>query len=320
MKQFVKKIIVMILILATITGTINFLYLSHVSNYGTMGPHKKDSAYVVDVPSAIEICNFGNSHGYYGFDYEDYEKEYTCFNFSLPSQSMSYNYRILENYRDCIAPGATVYICVSYMTFFGAPESSGGDFASKNKRYYHFLDEKYIKNYDLNTAIFVKYIPALAESNIFRLLKTVFGIGGTKDDMWAGSTNSADALIHGKARYESLVASNIDGNGKRIYNDEEITALYEMIDLCKELQATPVLITTPYLSEYTAPVLENDPDFYDDFYGIIDQVQEETGVQYIDYAFDERFSDRYDLFFNTDHLNRKGARMFTKILFNETLD
>ena len=64
-----------------------------------MGHLKNDKVYIKNVPDKIEICNVGNSHGYYGFNYEEYENKNVCFNFSLPSQSMSYNYLILENYK-----------------------------------------------------------------------------------------------------------------------------------------------------------------------------------------------------------------------------
>lgn len=41
---------------------------------------------------------------------------------------------------------------------------------------------------------------------------------------------------------------------------------------------------------------------------------------FYDYAFDERFSNSYNLFFNSDHLNKEGARLFTNILMDETVN
>ena len=92
-----------------------------------------------------------------------------------------------------------------------------------------------------------------------------------------------------------------------------------MIQLCRDKDIEPILVTTPYLAEYPNAAKENDPSFFNDFYGVIAEIQANTGVRYYDYSSDERFSSRYDLFINTDHLNREGARQFTNILMEEVL-
>lgn len=104
-----------------------------------------------------------------------------------------------------------------------------------------------------------------------------------------------------------------------MFNEEEIDALYNMINLCNQIDATPILITTPFLSEYKNYASEKDPNLLRDFYGIISNVQQKTGVKYIDYSNDDRFTNKYNLFFNTDHLNRYGAKKFTKVLLEGTL-
>lgn len=285
--------------------------MHHSINYGTMGEHKNDFAYITDVPEKIQICNFGNSHGYYGFNYDAYSDEFVCFNFSLPSQTMSYNYNILQNYQENIELGAVVFICVSYNSFFGTDETESEDFLSKNNRYYHFLDKQYIKQYNAKTNIFVNYLPALS-TNITDLFKTTLG-----KDFWQGVTSAESALKHGSRIYQSHVAKNVDNDGNRIINENEIAAVYEMINLCKNIEATPILITTPYLSEYTEPVLKNDPGFYNDFYEILENIITDTGIEYWDYQFDNRFTSSYSFFFNSDHLNRYGAKEFTEILMNK---
>ena len=79
------------------------------------------------------------------------------------------------------------------------------------------------------------------------------------------------------------------------------------------------MVTTPYLKEYTQPIMDKDPAFYEDFYGVIDRIKEETGVKYYDYAFDERFVKRYEWFLNSDHLNKAGAEEFTGVLMEEVV-
>ncbi len=70
---------------------------------------------------------------------------------------------------------------------------------------------------------------------------------------------------------------------------------------------------------YLDAISGNDASFYDDFYGIINKVVEETGVPYYDSSHDERFIDKYYLFMDSDHLNMEGFAMFTKVLLEETL-
>lgn len=317
MKKFVKKITVLMVLVSILTGSVNYMYICHSSNFGTMGDYKNDSAYIVDVPEKIEICNFGNSHGYYGFNYEDYSDDYNCFNFSLPSQSMSYNYRILENYQDNISQNAIVFICISYTSFFGGAEIDSSDFESKNKRYYHFLDRKYIKEYDVTTNLLLNYFPALC-TDIVDIIKTILDLK-RNEDVWNRETSKEEAMEHGFKRYEGHVASAVDEDGNRIFNKEEIQSAYDMIDLCKEIGAIPILIITPYLSEYTEAVFENDSKFYDDFYGVMEKIQKDTGVKCYDYQFDARFASNYSWFINTDHLNREGARNFVDILMQEVV-
>lgn len=316
MKKFIKNLFVFILIIVAVIGGINSLFIYRSINYGTMGIAKNDNAYIENVPEKIDICNFGSSHGYYGFNYENVSDEYVCYNFALPSQSLSYDYRILDSYRDNIVPGATVYICISYNSFFGEKETEDSKFESKNRRYYKFLEPSSIKEYDLKTLMFVKYFPSLIASPE-EMIDTII-LGKKPDDFWCDSTNSDEAKKHGNARYERHVKDRTDDEGKRIFNQEEIDAAIDLINLSYEIGATPVLVTTPYLSDYTEAVKENDPLFYDDFYGVINDIQNKTGVRYFDYQSDERFIGNYDLFFNTDHLNRAGAMKFTDILIEDT--
>lgn len=314
MKQFVKNIITLSAILAVIVGGINGLYIYHTVNFGTMGTCKNDSAFIENVPDGIDICNLGNSQGYYGFNYEEYVNEYSCFNFSLPSQSMTYNYRILRNYQDRINKGADIYICISYVDFFGKEETEERNFLSKNKRYYKFLDEEYIKDYDRYTDIYVNYLPALT-ADLPDLIRTIAGRDGGGVCCWENTTCEKEAVGHGMARYKRHVENNVDPNGQRIVNEEEINAVYEIIELSRNLEATPILVTTPYLEEYVQAIRENDPEFYNDFYSIINNIIKNTEVEYYDYQNDSRFMDNYDLFLIRIILTGKGQRFLLQYCF-----
>ena len=313
MKRFIIKTVAIAAIVVLLTCLINFVF---VRNY-TLDPegiHKFKT-----IPDEIQICNFGSSHGLCGYNYADYGTEYGCFNFGLTSQSLDYDYRLFENYKDKIGEGAIVFINVSYFTLL-AEEEQDADFASKNKRYYTILPKDLIKEYDAKTMFFTKYLPALlADRKV--LLDTLTGkVKAKENDDWYRVTNQSDAAVDAKAAYgRHFGKSRIDGNGNWDFNQKEIDALCLLIEGCKEIGAVPVLVTTPYLQAYNQEIQSNAQGFYEQFYAILDGIVEKTGAEYYDYAFDSRFVETYDWFMNADHLNAEGARNFVEILMQETV-
>ena len=306
MKKFLTKIFAYILVLGMLVMSINLFCLRNYDPVET----------IANVPDGIQICNVGSSHGYFGFNYEDAARKYVCFNFALQSQSLRYDLKVLENYRDKIRNGAYVFVPASYFSFFGRPETQDENFESKNKRYYRFLRTDLIDKYDAWTYFYVRYFPSLNlqdfKDTVKRVLHKTSG-----DNRWDQEADSRD--MDGFARYEYHVKSKLDEKGHRIFKQEAVDALRGIIAFCREIGATPVLVTPPYLHEYSGAVHENDPQFFTDFYGVIDGIVKETGIKYYDYSEDERFKDKYEYFFNSDHMNRKGARFFTNILLRETV-
>ena len=322
MKIFLVKLAVYVLVLGLIVEGINFYYIYrttinptiHRDSAGSRALLEDNHIVNKEIPDNIQICNFGNSHSYFGFNYEDAAKQYTCFKFALESQSLRYDCKILEYYKNKIQNGAVVFISLSYTSFFGKPEVKNADFESQNIRYYNILPKELIDQYNSRTAFYVKYYPIIYYSNPISLLKTLLLINR---DSWDRETSPEKS--DGLSRCEYHVTRLCDENGKRIYNQQSLEALYRMIDICREIGAKPVLITMPYLHEYTDAVYENDPQFFIDFHTIIDEVSNNTGIEYYDYSEDARFSHEYSLFFNSDHMNRQGARKFTNTLLHEVL-
>lgn len=317
MKRFLTVLILFVLILALFTFAVNALYLYQQNQVAdTMSPMRNSDAVIRNVPEGIEVACFGSSHALLGIDFEDYEQDYVCFNFGQASQFLSYDERLLQHYLDHFEPGATVLITISHFSLFGKPDTEYDNFAALNKRYYKLLPDELIKQYDAKTDFYVTKFPALAAEDALSLLSMLIGRNHPNTE-WENSTNPEQAAENAENRYKTFVESKRAADGSRLYNQEEIDALYHMIALCQENGLRPVLITTPYLSEYMDQIRENDLAFLDDFYGIIDQIREKTGVPYFDYSTDDRFVSNYEFFHDADHLNRSGARYFTEILFQE---
>lgn len=316
MKRFFGKLALFVSILSVITVGVNVLYRSILNEKDSNDTVKFD-----DIPEQIQICNLGSSHGRDSFNYNMLsDVGYTCFNFALGAQLFSYDYRVLEYYQNKLTDGCIVFIPVSYFSLFGIEETAQSSFPSRNKRYYEFLPAAYIKEYDLKTRLFVKFGPALTEYEMlpYNIIHFFF-LDGWED---VRDRTTSELKIQGmvdRRIEEHCVTERLDENGNRIFNQEEIAALYEIITLCRNLNAVPVLITTPYLSEYTDGIAASHPDLYDDFYGIMERVVADTGVAYYDYARDARFASDYSLFMDADHLNRTGAEKFTGILMEEVV-
>ena len=231
----------------------------------------------------------------------------------------SYDLRLFQYYGDRIESGGVVFIPVSYFAFYGIDETETEGFEEKNNRYYRILPSELIKDYEFKVDFYVDYFPSLAAGA--RLIDVMTGESkNTNEKEWNGKTNPDTA---GREAYyvfqRHIVTDKLDKNGKRIVNQEEVDSLYGLINECKKKGITPVMITTPYLHEYTDTIKQYSPDFYEDFYRLIGQVSEDTATAYYDYAFDDRFCNDYNLFLNVDHLNKEGARRFVNVLMKEVV-
>ena len=313
MRKFLTRSAVYLSIIAAVTLALNLYYISVYPDYNSM-----------NVPENIQICNFGSSHGQRGFNYEDFNGKYICSNFALSSQSLLYDYRILQHYKDKIQSGANIFMVVSYFSFFGSPEVESSNFLSRNKRYYKFLPREMILQYDWRTDLYVNYLPCISPAGLLAIIKRrddkKFADNfNVYDEGWNIVTTSRDAAIDAPKAYGRHISQKLDGTGKRLRKHEAFEAIYGMIDLCRKIGARPILVTVPYMSEYTDFIRKNDPEFFADFYSVVQEIQRNTGIEYHDYAFDARFCGEYSLFMNSDHMNREGARRFTNTLLREVL-
>ena len=260
----------------------------------------------------------------FGFNYEDYEDTYTCFNFGLKNQRHTYDERILEHYKDNLAEGCVVYIVVTYPMILGGDDLESTAFRIRNMRYYTFLPSDLIKNYDLATDLKLDYAPADiygdAGSKVKGLIKWLKKETVSYNSSWDhAATSLKDIQENANERYEQhFVTDKNDDEGNVIVSQDEIQAIYDMIALCKEIGARPILVTTPFMDEYLDLVEEREPEFMDSFIHLMTEISEETDVLWVDYSHDARIKSA-DLFIDTDHLNKKGAKVFTNILLEETL-
>lgn len=307
MKKFIIKSILFVCIIVTIIEICNWGYMRQ-DPYGT-NQYK-------NMPDKIDVCNFGSSHSQCAFNYEDVENDIGCVNFGNTSQSHIYDYLILQAYQDQLADGGVAFITVSYHDFLGHDEIDDASFKSKNRRYYIFLPKEYIREYDSKTALGMKFTPSLFSDSLKQIIIGLLNYHPIIT--WEIQTTKEEVSENAQIVAQNHIVNNkFDENGNRIYNQQEIDSLYKIIELCKSKNVTPVLITSPFTKEYTDAIKSLDLDYYNEFHEIIEKIQADTQVEYLDFSEDERFCEKYEWFVDSHHLNKFGAREFTNMLLSK---
>lgn len=211
-----------------------------------------------------------------------------------------------------------MFIVVSYFSLYGLDESERDDFVSKNQRYYRILSPQYIKEWSLKQQLLADTFAVMGtEDNVLYDLATGEERRKIITDMWEWDLQDKDAeaiRADAEVTYKRHVENRANEAGEWVINPNELNALYGIIELCKDKNIEPVLVTTPYMREYVEQWRENSPSFFDEFYSLMDEITENTGTVYYDYSCDTRFWEEPEYFFSVDHLNREGALKFTEIL------
>lgn len=298
--------------------------LLYILSLGYKKVNCDDSSYTKkfqDMPERIEISNLGNSHGLFGFCYDEQEKE-KAFNFGLVSQSLDYDYRLIQQYQDRLAEGGVMFIVVSYFSLCEKEETEEDNFLSKNRRYYGILSPKYVKNYSFKEDLLADIFPVMGtKDNVIYEIATSREREITAKDVWnrtLSETSREDIQQDAESSYLRHTEQLFDENEALVFNERNVTALYGIIALCREKNIEPVIVTTPYLREYVEEFYAKAPRYLENFYEFMRKVERETGAAYLDYSCDVRFEQEYQYFWSVDHLNRAGAVEFTKLVLEES--
>ena len=259
----------------------------------------------------IQVGNVGSSHGAYGFRYDDISKKgYSCFNFANVSQSFDYDMAVLKEFQDYIQEGSVLFIPISYFSFNSEVVNSK-EAEAMSVRYYHFLSPESIPDYNLYVDIITHKLPILsAGENILELLPDINTVLTAHA---AGNGIDEEEFVR---RAQERYSRHFE-NKEEYFMPERIEELYELIAFCKERNITPVLITTPFTKYYIDLVPQ---DFLEEFYATINQIADDTNVNYYDYSHDSRFYDNLEPFSDSDHLTEDGALYFTNILWDEVTE
>lgn len=304
MKQFLLKTGVFLFTILCPLIVLNYLYVN-TSYYA----HLNDLDKFIQIPNSVDVCNFGSSHGFYGFNYEHLGK-LTGFNFALQSQIFFYDEVMFHFFKSKLKHGSIVLLSISYMSFNRPYESF-----SRMKPRYYVLFGRNMKDYSFEEDFCYRIFPLLSANNkLFNFLYKEYVLKIEYEKKFTSCNRySIDELnkIGGKRAinhindiYENKHAQN------QCKND-----LLRIIRECKKYGFNPVLITTPFTDFYNRPFSE---ELMNQFYANIYEISEKEDVIYLDYSHDPEFRD-YNLYRDTDHLNDIGAKMFTNKVIKDLM-
>ena len=258
------------------------------------------------IPDDVQVACFGSSHAINAFQPVRYQRDDTFFNFGMQRESAIQDFALYQTYRDHLEQNCTVIITLSYFSLYDNTSHS----LDVMKRYVDFLPVKSLPN--LKTKLF----------RVFRVLdfsfEPVFSFleGRTADYTVTETTTLASSMTE-----EELVALG-EKRAQIFFNqigdakiDPEIdAALRRLLSDCIENGYRPVLVTTPYLDEFTRNFSES---FLDQFQAECQAYADDFGIPYLDYSRDDRFAHTSKYFVDTDHLSSDGSEAFMDLFFDD---
>lgn len=320
MKKFLLLVVKIGTVLLLALAPVNILF--HHTNFYRNNNYEIEK--FKNVPSDIELANFGSSHAQLGFYYSDRIPE-TSFNFALSSQTPQYDLAIFKTYLSHFKKGATILLPISYFSLYTYSADLDAEFKVRNRRYYSFLSYQNIINYDIATALELKFAIALGKDilNFRYILKDVEAYpefsrpyGDFPLPEWllnAYRFEDINQVGIDRWTYWSTEKADLDPSHDAI-NPDMRNAYLEIVRLAQENGLKPVFVTLPVTKQLNNALPKG---FLKMFYQDIRRLTDETGVPYLNYSHDTRFI--YDLiyFIDTDHLNKVGAEFFTDILIKD---
>lgn len=313
MKKLIFRAGLLVLLLASILYVAGLAYVK-TNTYQNIEINAEITKFHT-IPDKIDVAFFGASHSQKAFCMAP--EGSTFFNFALSSQTPQYDLALLQQYQDCIRPGALVVLTVSYISPYWTDTDE--QFQSKQERYYHFLDARNIVDVDLTKYCAERFFPVLArdanEVAVAFLSKVPLDTSPLVKDQNQEYTDRDP-----EAERTRIVRDHLSSISPVFpeYNPVMWDAFHQMIQLCHEHDWTPVLVTPPFTDDYNQ-VFDDAfcGGFYDNFYDWMDELSRQTGAPYLDYSHAEAFRGRPDLFRDIDHLNLTGAELFDEQFFQD---
>lgn len=278
---------------------------------GIPNDYRLKRAYLDANASAIETLILGSSHSFYGLDPAYFSSN--TFNASHISQSLSYDYAILNRYKDELVNLKTLVIPISYFTLFETLESSSEAWRNKNYAIYYDISlvpsawehSEVLRNrLDVSIERLNKYYiekqPSLTATNL--------GWGMNYD-----SNSEIDLEISGRNTAKKHTVVLDDEEVLKIIQQNKKT-LEAIQAWCVAQDITLLLFTPPAHPSYTKNLSPEQLHISTKYLEAI--CNESSNCQYKPLLDSEVFIT--EDFYDPDHLSHSGAKKLSRLI-NESL-
>lgn len=302
-KKYVKLNIMLSIVIIFIVHLGSNYYLKYTN---TM----TNKFYIYDMleEKSVSIVNLGSSHTFNGINYKGVDK----INLGLPAQISYYDFELLKKYKNKLKEKSIVLIPISIFSFYAADDEK------IYKNYIPILEKKSIKkNLSSSEYFFIKNFNILYPiQNINKTIKYFFKFGIVKNEVfWSLQEPEDEEYLKVKENVKNHLKAKRDDFGVPLKLGEKY--IEEIIEYTEKNGWLPIFITTPYYKFYNELMGEENfkTRIYDNM-KLLNKKYKKNFI-YLDYSHDKRFEDKYEYFVNSDHLNEKGAKYFTKILMED---
>lgn len=301
MKKFLTYCLLFVFLLLVLSIPLEYL-IRQIPN-----PYSYKYEWMQKNAKDVEILVFGSSHAMYGIRPQYLEGK--AFNLAFESQTLAYDYFLLNYFSDKYSNLKTIVLPISYFTLFFRFE----DLDSWWKcRYHHIYMDCQYHPYSLKYKLELAHFPSA-----FQKLKTFLKKKFTNqnlnliDEYGWGNTYSFSKRDTINITNTKKVLQTINWQTTEDWShiDEIISSLEDIISFCRTRNIRLCLITTPTWHTYYDNL---EPKQLFKMSQLIDSISKKNNLPYLNYMKDSRFT--FDDFYDNSHLNDIGATKFSKIL------
>lgn len=250
-------------------------------------------------PHPVDIINLGASHSMYGYYFKPTGLSHL--DLALPAQTIQYDFKLLKEYGKHLKRDGVVIISISQMTF--------ANFETKNVgNYYEVLDHSQIESFRVLDYYRYMYLPGANGERFNSALS-----GKLKNYKWNSHQPWAnDGENYAERKFEYVEEEYREATENN-YDDQNVRQLKELLDYCKQKGYQVILTMEPVHESYGERFDEETMNRL-----VFQYLQTlEIDVPFLNYMNDQRFADNKNYFLDSDHLNSKGRKKYSWIVYKD---
>ena len=250
-------------------------------------------------PVPVDIINLGASHSMYAYYFKPTGLSHL--DLALPAQTIQYDFKLLKEYGKNLKSDGVVLVSISQITFANSETKNVGN-------YYKILDRTEIEPFRLIDYYSYLYLPGSNSGSFHSALS-----GKLKSFKW----NSHHPWANNGKNYSERKYEKVEAQYKEAVENNDIERnvkqLKEIVDYCSEKGYQVILTMEPVHQSYQEYFNEEVMN------RLVFQYLKslELDVPFLNYMSDQRIVDNKDYFIDPDHLNSKGRKIFSWVVYED---